>query len=76
MFPRLISPPVFACLWVVLTSLLTAGLAAWFFRVPIYVSGSATVVRGTNGEIVIVAFFPPEQLPRLRTETEALLVIE
>jgi len=65
-FPRLISPPIFVCLWAVLALLLSSGLAAWFFKVPTYVSGSATVVRQTNGEIVIVAFFPPEQLPRLK----------
>jgi hypothetical protein len=65
-FPRLVSPPIFMCLWVVLALLLTGGLAAWFFRVPIFVLGSATVVHKTNGEIVIVAFFPPEQLPKLR----------
>ena len=65
-FPRLVSPPVFMCLWVVLALLLAGGIGAWFFKVPIYVTGTATVVKRTNGEIVIAAFFPPEQLPRVR----------
>ena len=72
-FPHLVSPPAFMCLWVVLALLLAGGLAAWFFKVPIRVSGTATVVNETNGEIVIVAFFPPEQLPRLRAGQKLVL---
>ena len=72
-FPHLVSPPAFMCLWVVLALLLAGGLAAWFFKVPIRVSGTATVVNETNGEVVIVAFFPPEQLPRLRAGQKLVL---
>jgi hypothetical protein len=64
-WPRLVSPPVFLCLWILAGLLLAAGLSAWAFRVPVSISGTATVVRGTNGEMVIVAFFAPANLPRL-----------
>jgi hypothetical protein len=65
-WPRLVSPPVFVCTWILATLLLIAGLSAWLCKVPVYVSGAATVVQRSNGEMLIVAFFAAEHLPRLR----------
>jgi hypothetical protein len=73
-FPRLVSPPAFACLWITVALFLTAGLGAWLFKFPIHVSGSATAVKNPNGEIVILAFFSPEQLPQLRVGQKVLLL--
>ena len=69
--PRLISPPVFACLWILL-SLLVVGIAgASFFKIPVYAPGVAVVTRGAcavkaDCRLMIVALLPPESLSRLR----------
>jgi hypothetical protein len=68
--PRLISPPVFACLWILLSLLILGIAGAAFFRVPVYVPGVAVITRGVcaakaNCGLTIVAFLPPENLPYL-----------
>jgi len=70
--PRLVSPHVFMCLWILLGLLVVSGFLAWFAQVPVYASGPAVVVDGSSktpysgAHILIVAFVPPENLSRLR----------
>lgn len=70
--PRLISPPVFACLWILLSLLIVGIAGASFFRIPVRASGVAVITRGTCAmeadckSLMIVALFPPESLPHLR----------
>jgi hypothetical protein len=71
--PRLVSPPVFICLWVLLGLLVIGGGFCWFARVPEYVSCPAVVVDGRNrfpsveGETVVVAFLPLESSARVKS---------
>jgi hypothetical protein len=73
-FPRLVSPRVFAYLWVLLALLVTGGLVAWFARVPTYASGPAAVVSlsrvvedvQSQDDVILVAFLPPENISHLR----------
>jgi hypothetical protein len=77
--PRLVSPPVFMYLWLLLGLLVAIGLLTWFARVPVYASGSAVVVDSSNSlpsardEALVVAFVPPEHLWRLRVGQLLLL---
>lgn len=75
--PRFISPPTWICLWLLLGLLMAGGVVAWSARTPVFTSGSALVgiwperldsVYGQvgPGEIVVIAFLPPEYLSRLR----------
>ena len=62
--PRLVAPPVFIFLWVLLGLLLVATLLAWLGQVPTYVAGSGVVlnsgVKTKQGgqEAVAVVFLP------------------
>jgi hypothetical protein len=71
--PRMISPRTFIYLWLLLGLLVMSSLIAWLTKVPIYASGRALVVRLSNREIVVAAFFPPQQLSRLRTNQKLFL---
>lgn len=70
--PRLISPPVFACLWILLSLLVVGIVGASFFKIPVYAPGVALITRGACTaeadckSLMIVALLPPESLPRLR----------
>lgn len=70
--PRLISPPVFACLWILLLLLIVGIAGAAFFRIPVYAPGVAVITRGvcapeTACKLMLVALLPPEYLPQLHT---------
>jgi hypothetical protein len=65
-WPRLVAPPIFLCIWILAVLLLMTGVSAWSCKIPVYVPGVATVVQRPDGEMLIVAFFAPEHLPRLR----------
>jgi hypothetical protein len=69
--PQFGSPYTLAYLWVLLALVLGSGSLAWFVRLPAYNSGSAVVIDRNrqdqgDGEVVAVAFFPPENLPLLQ----------
>ena len=51
--PRLVRPPVFLCLWLLLAVLLAGGLVAGLARVPVYASGIARVHPET-GEVILL----------------------
>lgn len=70
--PRLISPPVFLCLWMLLGLLVMGGGVSWFTQVPVYVSCPAVVVDwrhsspSVEGDTAVVAFVPLESMSRVR----------
>jgi hypothetical protein len=76
---RVLSPPTFLCLWLLLGLLVAAGCVAWFAKAPVYASGSAAVVewkgdaQGIREGVVLVAFLPPQDLAHLQVG-QALLV--
>ncbi len=43
LLPRLMSPPVYLCSWILLSCLALAGGLAWWAQVPIFVSGSGVL---------------------------------
>jgi hypothetical protein len=68
-----VSPRGFALLWLVLGLVLVSGVLAWSAQVPRFASGVAVVVKGSQagaehlGEApLLLAFLPPEELPRLK----------
>jgi hypothetical protein len=71
--PRLVSPQIFAYLWFLLGLLTVSSFIAWFTKVPMYASGTATVVRLNNRGIVVAAFFEPQHLPSLRKTQKLFL---
>jgi hypothetical protein len=71
--PRLVSPRTFIYLWLLLGLLVMSSIIAWLTKVPIYSSGTAIVVRLSNREIVVAAFFPPQHLSSLRTTQKLFL---
>lgn len=71
--PRVVSPPVFVFLWILLGFLTMAGLLAWWGEVPTYVSGSGAILvekspsTPGNSEAVAVIFLPASSAAQLRT---------
>jgi hypothetical protein len=75
--PRFVSPPTWICLWLLLGLLMAGGMAAWSAKTPVFTSGSALISAWPErldsvygqvgpGEMVVIAFLPPEYLSRLR----------
>ncbi len=79
---RALSPPTFLCLWVLLGLLIATGCVMWLAQVPVYASGSATVVAwkgntlGIRDGIVLVAFLPPQDLSQLRIGQTLLVTFD
>ena len=79
---RVLSPPTFLCLWLLLGLLLVGGCVAWFAQVPVYASGSAAVVdwkgnaQGIRDDVVLVAFLPPQDLVHLRIGQTLLVTFD
>jgi hypothetical protein len=71
--PRLLSPPVFIGLWILLGLLVIVGGVSWFARVPEYVSCPAVVVDWRDrvpsvaGDTAVVAFLPPASSARVKS---------
>lgn len=63
-FPRLVSPPVFLCAWLLFSLLLLAGLIAWWAEIPTFVTGSGIVLtpeqthRFSHASTPILIFLP------------------
>jgi hypothetical protein len=79
---RVLSPPTFLCLWLLLGLLVAAGCVAWFTQVPVYASGFAAVVawkgnaQGIHESVVLVAFLPSQDLPHLRVGQTLLVTFD
>ena len=80
--PRMISPPVFICLWILLGLLVTVGGICWFAQAPAYVSCPAVVVDWRNrrpsveGDTAVVAFLPVESISRVKSGQKLFVQID
>ncbi|GLV53802.1 hypothetical protein KDH_06530 [Dictyobacter sp. S3.2.2.5] len=72
---RLISPPAFACLWILLIFVLVMGMLAWLVRVPMSVSGQGLITEpGQDAQqLTAVVFVPLNQRTRLHSGDPATL---
>ncbi len=69
--PRLIAPPTFALLWIVLATLALGLLTSWFVKIPIFATGTAVVVQDEAADseaYLLVAFLPAGSLPDLAAD--------
>ena len=73
--PRLVSPPAFLLLWLVLGLLVVCGVLAWSVHVPVYTSGAGIVQRDAQGQARAVIFLPVSQLSKLHAGQEVHLTI-
>lgn len=72
MLPRLVSPPVFLCSWILLSLLVLAAGLAWWAQVPIFVSGSGVLqaqyadspFEGT--QVMALLFLPTSEANQVR----------
>ena len=70
--PYTVSPPVFACSWIVLVLFLTLGLLAWSADLPTVVTTAGIVTQtmgqqtsSTGGNAQALVFFPASNAPQL-----------
>ena len=80
--PRLISPPVFVFLWLLLAFLLVASIAAWLTRVPTYIVTTGVVfdqgiIQGqqANNEATVIVFVPIRHVSQVHVGQSILLQI-
>ncbi|HLG62809.1 MAG TPA: hypothetical protein VKY19_12790 [Ktedonosporobacter sp.] len=72
-FPRLVSPPVFLCAWLLFGLLLLGGLVAWWAEIPAFVEGSGIVLtpeqtrRFPNAATSILIFLPQAYAAQIHT---------
>ncbi|MFL5693812.1 MAG: hypothetical protein ACJ795_18615 [Ktedonobacteraceae bacterium] len=60
--PRFVSPPVFWCLWTVLSLCLVLGWLVWDIRIPVYLPGiGAVVTNHSSGAARVVLFVSADQ---------------
>ena len=67
--PQLVSPPVFLCLWLLFTLMLTAGVVAWCEQVPITISAGGIILNSTTPSTTAsqaVVFIPASQAAHLK----------
>jgi hypothetical protein len=70
--PRLVAPPVFIGLWLLLGLLVAGAAVSWWAPVPVYVACPAVVVDWRNrfpavaGDTAVVAFVPLESRARVK----------
>ncbi len=66
--PRIVAPPVFLFFWILLITLTSAGVVAWLGQVPLYVTGSGTVIdknitaNQDNDEAVAIIVLPASEV--------------
>jgi hypothetical protein len=71
--PRLVSPPVFICLWILLGLLVIGAAVSLFAQAPVYISCPAVIVDWRNrypsvdGATAVVAFLPLENISRVKS---------
>ncbi|HEV2765168.1 MAG TPA: hypothetical protein VGV38_19450 [Pyrinomonadaceae bacterium] len=77
--PWYVSAKTFLVLWAALLLLVAGGVATLFARVPVYKGGVGIIVEGRDvpqygrDELLLLAFLPPETLPRLSEGATLLL---
>lgn len=73
--PRLVTPPVFLCLWILLGLLLMATVLAWQVQAPIYATASGAIIQQptatqpTMNAPSLVLFVPANPAPTLHVGT-------
>jgi hypothetical protein len=78
---RLVSPPMFMCLWALLLLAVGAGALVWSIQQPIVVQGKGIVVqqKATNGKavqkIIVLLLLPPDQQANLKVGQSVNIVI-
>jgi len=80
--PRLIAPPVFLFLWILLALILCASLAAWLTRVPTYIVTTGVVLdqgiiqgQQANDEATAIIFVPTSHALQVHVGQPILLQI-
>ena len=70
--PRLVAPPFFLCLWVLLALLLTTIVLAWQTQIPTYAGAAGVLVQNgkitpqNTGEVLAMLFVPASLSPEVR----------
>jgi hypothetical protein len=78
-YPRLVSPRVFALVWIVVGLLFSAALVAWAARVPVYSSGVALALNRSEAHqwsshtATMVVLLPSTELSHLRVGQRVFL---
>ncbi len=78
---RLVSPPMFICLWALLVLAVCAGGLVWSIQEPVMVQGKGIVVqqKATNGtaaqKIVVLLLLPQDQRASLKVGQRVHIVI-
>lgn len=71
---RPVSPPVFACSWILLCLFLLAAFLAWWQEVPTFVEGSGVILAqgqantATSDKAVILIFLPATYAGQIRSK--------
>ncbi len=71
---RPVSPPIFACLWILLCLFLMAAFLAWWQEVPTFVEGSGVILAQgqanttTSDKAVILIFLPAMYAGQIRSK--------
>jgi hypothetical protein len=74
--PRLLRPPVFLFLWILLGLGLLAGIIAWSIRVPVYTVAPGVILQGSAaGQLETLVFVPLDQRSTIRSGQPVLLQI-
>lgn len=56
--PRITTPPVFLCFWILLSLCISAGVLAYLSQVPVYVNGSGIVLEQGTSVLVFIPTSP------------------
>ncbi len=78
---RLVSPPMFMCLWALLLLTVCGGALVWSIQEPIMVQGKGLVVqqKATNGtntqKIIVLLLLPADQQANLKVRQPVHIVI-
>jgi hypothetical protein len=79
--PRLVSPPTFALLWIILVTMIAAGILSWLGQTPRYVTASGLILdqratgAGGKDEAVALIFLPATSPLQVRAGMPAQLQI-
>ncbi len=79
--PRIVAPPVFLFFWILVVILTSAGVVAWLGQVPLYVTGSGTVLDKNvlpaqgNDEAVAIIILPASEVAHIRAGLPAQVQI-
>ncbi len=79
--PRIVAPPVFLFFWILLIILTSAGIVSWLGQIPLYVTGSGTVLDKDvlpaqgDDEAVAIIILPASDIAHIRAGLPAQIQI-